>query len=80
MITSNEGAIYPTYTGWDAPAPSDDEPPASNPVVMGRMFDFFSKPGYQLGDSLASAYSYYPEQLVYQEEVIYEEYYEEPAA
>jgi hypothetical protein len=36
-----------------------------NPVFMGRMMNYFSKPGYQLGDSLASGYHYY-EQPVYQ--------------
>lgn len=32
---------------------------------MGRMTNYFSKPGYQLGDSLASGYHHY-EQPVYQ--------------
>ncbi|KAF2648726.1 hypothetical protein K491DRAFT_684445 [Lophiostoma macrostomum CBS 122681] len=68
---------HATYSSWGVEAPLEDEPLAPNPVVMGRMFDFFSKPGYQLGDSLASAYSYYPE---HQENVVYEEYYEGPAA
>ncbi|KAF9700581.1 hypothetical protein EKO04_001521 [Ascochyta lentis] len=35
------------------------------PFSMGRMTNYFSKPGYQLGDSLASGYQYY-EQPVYQ--------------
>jgi hypothetical protein len=34
---------------------------------MGRMMDYFSKPGYQLGDSLFSSYRY-QQQPVYQEE------------
>ncbi|KAJ4982922.1 hypothetical protein SVAN01_11589 [Stagonosporopsis vannaccii] len=35
------------------------------PFSMGRMTNYFSKPGYQLGDSLASGYHYY-EQPIYQ--------------
>jgi hypothetical protein len=35
------------------------------PFSMGRMTNYFSKPGYQLGDSLSSGYHYY-EQPVYQ--------------
>ena len=35
------------------------------PFSMGRMENYFSKPGYQLGDSLSSGYQYY-EQPVYQ--------------
>ncbi|KAF3044284.1 hypothetical protein E8E12_003862 [Didymella heteroderae] len=35
------------------------------PFSMGRMTNYFSKPGYQLGDSLSSGYQYY-EQPVYQ--------------
>lgn len=30
-----------------------------NPVFMGRMMDYFSKPGYQLGDSLSTGYHEY---------------------
>lgn len=35
------------------------------PFSMGRMTNYFSKPGYQLGDSLSSGYNYY-EQPMYQ--------------
>ncbi|KAF2798483.1 hypothetical protein K505DRAFT_405175 [Melanomma pulvis-pyrius CBS 109.77] len=47
--------------------PLTDDLPAPNPVYMGRMLDYFSKPGYQLGDSLFSSYQHY-QQPVYQEE------------
>jgi hypothetical protein len=36
-----------------------------NPIIMGQMTSFFSKPGYQLGDSLSTGYHFY-EQPVYQ--------------
>ncbi|KAF2020680.1 hypothetical protein BU24DRAFT_6490 [Aaosphaeria arxii CBS 175.79] len=47
------------------------QPPPPNPVFMGRMFDYFSRPGYQLGDSLVSSYEYHPEPEYQQEPVIY---------
>lgn len=57
---------------------TDDElplpPPAPNPVIMGRMFDYFSNPGYQLGDSLMSSYhfNYYPQkQAIYSGDAFY---------
>ena len=40
-----------------------------NPVFMGRMLNYFNKPGYQLGDSLMSGYdNYRPLEYQYQEE------------
>jgi hypothetical protein len=51
----------------DIHTPLTENLPAPNPVYMGRMMDYFSKPGYQLGDSLFSSYQYY-QQPVYQEE------------
>jgi hypothetical protein len=39
------------------------------PFSMGRMTNYFSKPGYQLGDSLSSGYNYYePPVYQYQDE------------
>ncbi|KAH7093044.1 hypothetical protein FB567DRAFT_161920 [Paraphoma chrysanthemicola] len=51
--------------------PQDDSSPqfvdyhAENPIFMGRMMNYFSKPGYQLGDSLVSGYQT-PQPVVYQ--------------
>lgn len=43
--------------------------PAENPIFMGRMMNYFSKPGYQLGDSLMSGYQeYQPDVYQYQDE------------
>lgn len=43
--------------------------PGENPVFMGRMMNYFSKPGYQLGDSLMSSYQLYePPVYTYQDE------------
>jgi hypothetical protein len=50
----------------DIHTPLTEDLPAPNPVYMGRMMDYFSKPGYQLGDSLFSSYRYH-QQPVYQE-------------
>jgi hypothetical protein len=47
------------------PSPTYDIIPAENPIFMGRMMNYFSKPGYQLGDSLMSGYQAY-EPVVYQ--------------
>ncbi|KAH7135736.1 hypothetical protein B0J11DRAFT_168566 [Dendryphion nanum] len=44
-----------------------------NPVFMGRMLDYFSNPGYQLGDSLMSSYYYYQEQQQQQQQQVYYE-------
>ncbi|KAH3904610.1 hypothetical protein HBI56_213950 [Parastagonospora nodorum] len=46
-------------------SPAYDNVPAENPIFMGRMMNYFSKPGYQLGDSLMSSYHAY-EPMVYQ--------------
>lgn len=46
-------------------SPAYDNLAAENPIFMGRMMNYFSKPGYQLGDSLMSSYHAY-ETLVYQ--------------
>jgi hypothetical protein len=46
-------------------SPAYDDYYAENPIFMGRMMNYFSKPGYQLGDSLSSSYHSY-EPLVYQ--------------
>jgi hypothetical protein len=50
----------------DIHTPLTEDLPALNPVFMGRMMDYFSKPGYQLGDSLFSSYRFH-QQPVYQE-------------
>jgi hypothetical protein len=43
-----------------------DDQSIENPIFMGRMMSsYFSKPGYQLGDSLIGSYQVY-EPLVYQ--------------
>jgi hypothetical protein len=49
--------------------PATATSPAPNPVVMGRMLDYFNAPRYQLGDALRSTYSHqpmYPEHELYQ--------------
>lgn len=50
--------------------PIAGESSSANPVFMGRMMDYFNKPGYQLGDSLMSAYhcSYEPSMYSYQDD------------
>jgi hypothetical protein len=60
----------------DTDTPLTDDylpPPAPNPVFMGRMFDYFSNPGYQLGDSLLSSYHFYYQQPIYEDEVFYKD-------
>jgi hypothetical protein len=48
--------------------PAYDNYHADNPTFMGRMMNYFSKPGYQLGDSLSSAYhTYEPPAYQYQD-------------
>lgn len=49
----------------DVQTPIFDNSICAAPFSMGRMTNYFSKPGYQLGDSLASGYHCY-EQPVYQ--------------
>ena len=49
----------------DVQTPFFDNSFCAAPFSMGRMTNYFSKPGYQLGDSLASGYHNY-EQPVYQ--------------
>ncbi|KAF2704616.1 hypothetical protein K504DRAFT_416682 [Pleomassaria siparia CBS 279.74] len=63
-----------TSSALEVHTPLTDDLPAPNPVYMGRMMDYFSKPGYQLGDSLFSSYGNYQQPVYYQEE---EEYAEE---
>ncbi|KAF2001992.1 hypothetical protein P154DRAFT_595600 [Amniculicola lignicola CBS 123094] len=41
------------------PTPIDLPPAAPNPVFMGRMLDYFNRPGYKLGDSLSSTYYHF---------------------
>jgi hypothetical protein len=45
-----------SVTPQDDPPPAFVNHPAENPIFMGRMMNYFSKPGYQLGDSLMSGY------------------------
>ncbi|KAF2116333.1 hypothetical protein BDV96DRAFT_645663 [Lophiotrema nucula] len=75
--TSDSSSIF--SRAYDSAIPEYDTPlseievtpgPGSAPVIMGRMMDYFSNPGYRLGDSLSSMYSYYPQQPVYQEEYV----------
>ncbi|KAF2248027.1 hypothetical protein BU26DRAFT_325872 [Trematosphaeria pertusa] len=71
--TTTTTSHFPAYhsnesSALDVQTPQDEvyEP---NPVYMGRMFDYFSKPGYQLGDGLSSGYYYYQQPMYeYQEE------------
>jgi hypothetical protein len=44
----------------------------NNPVFMGRMLDYFSKPGYQLGDSLSSGYHDH-QAMIYQFKYTYQD-------
>jgi hypothetical protein len=46
-------------------SPIYDDYPVENPIFLGRTTSYFSKPGYQLGDSLMSHHQMY-EQEVYQ--------------
>ncbi|OCL13790.1 hypothetical protein AOQ84DRAFT_371846 [Glonium stellatum] len=49
--------------------PSSASSVASNPIVMGRMLDYFNAPKYQLGDALRSTYYHqptYPDYGLYQ--------------
>jgi hypothetical protein len=56
----------------DLPAPQDvfyDNTPGNGPFCMGRMMDYYSKPGYQLGDSLMNSYSMFQQPMYeYREE------------
>jgi hypothetical protein len=56
----------------DIPTPQDiyyDEPTSNGPFFMGTMMGYFSKPGYQLGDSLMNSYLVYQQPVYeYQEE------------
>lgn len=45
-----------SVTTQDEPSPAFVNHPAENPIFMGRMMNYFDKPGYQLGDSLMSGY------------------------
>lgn len=75
-IDTSSATSFPTYSSTNSSAqdvqtPSDqyyEGAIGGNPVYMGRMFDYFSKPGYQLGDSLMSSYYAY-EEPIYQEPV-----------
>lgn len=50
-------------------SPIYDDYPAENPIFLGRTTSYFSKPGYQLGDSLMSQYqTYEPVVYYYQDE------------
>ncbi|KAH7396701.1 hypothetical protein DE146DRAFT_47031 [Phaeosphaeria sp. MPI-PUGE-AT-0046c] len=50
-------------------SPAYDVYPAENPIYLGRTTSYFSKPGYQLGDSLTSHYQMYaPVVYHYQDE------------
>ncbi|KAF2690290.1 hypothetical protein K458DRAFT_399638 [Lentithecium fluviatile CBS 122367] len=54
----------------DIQTPQDvyyEEPASNGPFFMGRMMDYFSKPGYQLGDSLANSYAYSQQVYEYEE-------------
>jgi hypothetical protein len=73
LTYSNRSSAFDYDTPIDEP---DLYPPqaAPGPFFMGRMLDYFGNPGYQLGDSLSSSYSYYSiQQPTYEKEVIYEE-------
>lgn len=54
-----------TSSAQDIETPLDDYyegPVGPNPVLLGRMLDYYSKPGYQLGDGLSSGYYAYQQQ------------------
>ncbi|KAF1836158.1 hypothetical protein BDW02DRAFT_254595 [Decorospora gaudefroyi] len=52
--TPTTHAYWPSQRAYPAPDPAPDYD--TPPVFMGRMLNYFSKPGYQLGDSLFSGY------------------------
>ncbi|KAL5118880.1 hypothetical protein ACEQ8H_003203 [Pleosporales sp. CAS-2024a] len=63
-------APHPLSTSYTATpqsylTPTDEGVAEENPIFMGRMMNYFSRPSYQLGDSLVSGYQVY-EPIVYQ--------------
>ncbi|KAH8725127.1 hypothetical protein GQ44DRAFT_239212 [Phaeosphaeriaceae sp. PMI808] len=51
----------------DLLSPVYDDTPADNPIFIGRgLGSYFSKPGYQLGDSLMGSYTMYHQPVIYQ--------------
>ncbi|KAF3006877.1 hypothetical protein E8E13_010938 [Curvularia kusanoi] len=50
---------------YDIRTPDLDDGLNAAPFLMGRMTNYFSKPGYQLGDSLSSGYQYFDQPMYY---------------
>ena len=65
FTASNWGDSAPRALSYDVYTPNFDDGAGAVPFSMGRMTNYFSKPGYQLGDSLSNGYRYF-EQPVYQ--------------
>ena len=65
LTASNWGAPPPRALSYDVYTPNFDDGGYAVPFSMGRMTNYFSKPGYQLGDSLSNGYRY-GEQTVWQ--------------
>ena len=65
FTASNWGDSVPRALSYDVYTPGLDDGAGAVPFSMGRMTNYFSKPGYQLGDSLSNGYRYF-EQPVYQ--------------
>ena len=65
FAASNWGDSAPRALSYDVYTPGFDDGASAVPFSMGRMTNYFSKPGYQLGDSLSNGYRYF-EQPVYQ--------------
>ncbi|KAG9197700.1 hypothetical protein G6514_001126 [Epicoccum nigrum] len=65
FTASNWGDSAPRSVSYEVYTPGFDDGACAVPFSMGRMTNYFSKPGYQLGDSLSNGYRYF-EQPVYQ--------------
>lgn len=76
--TASDFSSFPSYSNRSSaldvqtPLSEPELVQGPNPVFMGRMLDYFSNPGYQLGDSLMSSYYYYQQPVYYEEEVSYD--------
>ncbi|KAF2853190.1 hypothetical protein T440DRAFT_506045 [Plenodomus tracheiphilus IPT5] len=65
-IDTSTPPLFPSQNGYSAVSLEIETPMMdANPLVVGRSLDYFSKPGYQLGDSLMFGYQEY-QPLVYQ--------------
>lgn len=56
-INTSDSSFWPSQQHYSATLQPFETPTlVTNPVFMGRMMNYFSKPDYQLGDSLVSGY------------------------